>query len=890
MPDMSAPRRFARRLLALVRHAREEAELAREVHAHLALLAEQFERQGMSPDDASRAARRAFGGVEQAKEHQRDARGFRWIDDLHRDLRYAWRNLGRSPLFAVMAVLTLAVGIGLNTIVFTVADTVLHRGFPLVERNDRLVYITSGVGCCVSLPDFDDWRRQSRSFTAMALVHGLPTTLTTGAGYPERIDITEVTAGTFALVGQQPALGRDFTEADERPGAEPVAILRHGAWERRFGKDPSILGRVIRLDGVPTTIVGVMPPGFSFPQNQEAWVPLVRTPDVLRRDNRNTWFVVGRLRDDASLEGARAEMATIGRRLGMAYPLTNQGRNLVPYVEDFEGFFIGTRAATTYRAMIAAVVLVLLIACANLANLLLARTLGRARELSVRMAIGAGRSRVVRQMLAESLMITALGACGGWLLARWGVQAYVLVAMGAGISDQTLGTWFDDVLEYAIDYRAFAFLSAVSVLSGALFGLAPALRAARVELIRALNEGGRDGGNARAYRFTHILVAGQVALALVLLGGAAGMVKSLIAAMRPSATFSAEGIIAARLELPAARYADNAARVRFQDALRTQAAAMTGVERVALSSTLPATLLGGRRPFESEGTPIPDAAERPTAIVQAVSDGYFSTLRLPLLDGRDFDSRERSDGPPVAIVSRQFASQQWRGKAVGKRLRLFTADRASEPITVIAVAPDIVGSREQRPEPVIFVPQSQAPSTSMWLLVQTGNAAVSVSQSLRDALTRVDASLPIVDGPVPLADRLARGYRYRAVMAGLFAIFAVIALLLASMGLYAVVAQVVRSRTREIGVRSALGARAGQILQIVLTDALRSVAAGAAVGLAVWLSFGQMIGRTVREWSPDAADVLIAAGILAIAAIIGCVIPARRALSIDPGQALRPES
>jgi len=888
---MGAPRRLAMRIVALFRHDGDEDELAREIDAHLALLAERFERQGMSRHDARAAARRAFGGVEQAKEQQRDARAVRWIDDLRRDVRSAWRNLTRSPLFAATAILTMVVGIGLNTIVFTVADTVLHKGFPLVERNDRLAYITSGVGCCVSVPDFDDWRNQARSFTAMALVHGLPTTLTVGDGYPERIDVTEVTPGTFTLVGQQPVLGRDFTAADERPGAPRVALLRYGAWEGRFGRDSAIVGRVVRLDGVPTTIVGVMPRGFAFPQNQDLWVPLVRTSEVLRRDNRNTWFVVGRLREGVSLAEARTEMAAIGRRLGTLYPDSNRGRNLQPYVEDFEGFFIGTRAATTYRAMIAAVALVLLIACGNLANLLLSRTLTRSRELSVRMAIGAGRSRIIRQLLAESLLIAAFGAAGAWVLAQWGVRVYVLAAMGAGISDQTLGTWFDDVLEYSVDYRAFAFLSAISVVAGVFVGLVPAFRAARVDLAAILNEGGRSDGHARTYTFNHVLVAGQVALALVLLGGATGMVKGLIAAMRPGSTFSAGGMTVARVELPMARYADTAARVRFQDRLREQTSGVSGVERVAVTSTLPLARpgAGGRRAFEVEGVAAVDEDERPTAIAQSLSEGYFATLGLSLQSGRDFDARDRSDGVPVAIVSRQFANQHGRGDPIGKRVRLFAADTATAWTTIIAVAPDIVGSREQTPEPVIYLPQSQAPSPSFWMLLRTSSAEAPLWQSLHETVRRLDPSLPIVDGPVALADRLAQAYRYRTVMAALFTSFAVIALLLACMGLYAVVAQVVHARTREIGVRTVLGASAGQILRLVLADAVRAVAVGAAVGTIAWLSLGQLMGRLVREWSPNVGDVSVAAGILAIAAVIGCLIPASRALWMDPGQVLRAE-
>jgi putative ABC transport system permease protein len=822
--------------------------------------------------------------------HRRDARRFGWVEDLARDAAYAWRGLRRSPLFAATAVLTLAVGIGLNTVVFTIADAVLYKAFPLVARNDRLAYVTTGVGCCVSVPDFEDWRARARSFERMALVHGLPKTLAVDRGDPERIDVTEITAETFTVAGQRPILGRDFTAADERPGATPVAILRHSAWERRFARDPSIVGRIVRLDGVPTTVIGVMPRGFSFPQNQDVWIPLVRTPDVLRRDARNTWFVVGRLRGGATHADARAEMATIGRQLAAEHPQTNRGRNREPHVEDFEGFFIGRRVAVTYRIMIGAVALVLLVACANLANLLLARTLARSRELAVRMAVGAGQSRIVRQMLVESLTIAGLGAIGGWILARWGVRIYALVATGSGVSDQLLGTWFDDVLEYRMDYRVFAYMAGISAIAGVLFGLAPAVRASRFDLTHGLNQGGRHGGSSGQRAFVHLLVMAEVALALVLLGGAVGMVKGMLAALRSGATFAAEGIIAAHLDLPASRYADGETRRRFYERLQEMTSANSGVARAALTSGFPgAPRAGARRSFERAGAASVAEEERPTVTVQTVTSGYFSTLGLSLAAGRDFEPHDRTAAMPVAIVSRQFAAQQWGGEAVGERLRLFGNEGGGEWITVVGIAPDIVQSREQRPEPTVYLPLSQQPVAAMWVVARASGPPDAIAPILRDVVRALDAELPMVNRPAPLTDRLAGAYRYRAVMAGLFGIFAGIAVLLASLGLYAVVAQAVQARTREIGVRTMLGATAAQVLTLVLTDAFRAVGGGAVIGVVAWVVLGYALRATVREWSPHAADVAVAATALLFAALCGCLLPARRALAIDPAETLRAE-
>jgi putative ABC transport system permease protein len=315
-----------------------------------------------------------------------------------------------------VAVMTLALGIGVNAMVFTVTKAALFAGFPLVDRNDRILYMTSWEGCCVSYPDFEDWRAQAKSFEGMALVHGASKILGDKSGFAESYESTEVSAGTFQLLGQRPMLGRDFTLSDETPGAPPVAILSYGFWERRYGKDPAIVGQMVRINGVPTAVIGIMTQGFSFPQKQDLWVPLMPAPDVRRRAARDTWFVFGRMAEGVTINSARAEMNAIGRRLESAYPLTNQG--FLPIVRNFREFFIGPNEIVLYRSMWGAVGFVLLIACANLANLMLARAIGKSREISVRIALGAGRWRIVRQLLIESMMLSGLGGILGWWIAK----------------------------------------------------------------------------------------------------------------------------------------------------------------------------------------------------------------------------------------------------------------------------------------------------------------------------------------------------------------------------------------------------------------------------------------------------------------------------------------
>ncbi|HEY4282441.1 MAG TPA: ABC transporter permease, partial [Chthoniobacterales bacterium] len=374
----------------------QERQLAAELQFHIDSAVADHMNAGMSESAARRHARLQFGGIEQVKEECRDARGRRFLEDFFRDLRYAIRSLRRSPGFTLTAIATLALGIGINTAVFTVTNAVLFKGFPLVNGNDRLAYI-SDHGCCVSYPDFEDYRAQAKSFNGMAVVHGVLIILDDGSGFPENIDANENSADTFKLVGQKPLLGRDFTPADEIPGAAPVAILNYGFWERRYGKDLGIVGRSVRMNGVPTTIVGVMPQGFSFPQKVEVWVPLVKTAEVQKRENRNTWFAFGPLAKGATFEGARAEIETIAKRNASAYPSTN--RDFHPTVWRFHEFFIGPDAILLYGSMWGAVGFVLLIACANLANLMLARAISRSREITIRIALGAGRWQIIRQIL-----------------------------------------------------------------------------------------------------------------------------------------------------------------------------------------------------------------------------------------------------------------------------------------------------------------------------------------------------------------------------------------------------------------------------------------------------------------------------------------------------------
>jgi putative ABC transport system permease protein len=806
------------------------------------------------------------------------------------DVRYALRAMLKNPTFTAVAVAMLGLGIGINAMVFTVTNAVLFKGFPLVEENDRLLYMTTGAGCCVSYPNFADWRDQAKSFQAMALVHGVQQTYSDHTSFPETYYSTEVSADTFKLVGQRPMLGRDFSSSDETPGAPPVVILHYRFWERRYGKDPAIVGQDVRLNGVLTKVIGVMPKGFSFPQNQDLWIPLRVTPDVLKRENTNTWFAIGRLADGVTIESARAEMETIGKRLEIAYPAINKGRP--PIVYTFREFFIGPNATLIYQSMWWAVGLVLLIACANLANLLLARAMGRSREISVRIALGAGRWRIIRQLLIESVMLSALGGLAGFAIANWSMRLFALAATGAGVSDQIRGDWFDGILDYSMDYRVFAYLVAISIGTGLLFGLAPASRMSRLNVNAILKDGGRGAtGDGRGKRLSGLLVVAEMALAVVLLAGAGLMIRSFLNIYTADLGFRSENIVAAMFDLPRDRYSSPEAQIAFYDRLKTSVEGIAGVESAALGS-LPT---GGSQqlPYELAGAPPVDEQRRPTLSVSTVGPAYFRTLGTPVLAGREFTDADRKSAVPVVIVNQRFASAYWPGRdPLGQRLRVFRGKTPGPWVTVVGVVSTIAQNDALRPElnAMVYFPYQQGGRSSLWVLARTRVPLGSMAPAFRSEINALDPALPIQLGPFALNERLAQRYQYRALSGMLFLICAGVALLLASIGLYAVVAHSVSQRTQEIGIRMAIGGTARDILRLVFIQGAIPLGIGLTIGLAAAFALMPTLKSVLVQVSPaDPLTFLIASVALTVAALLGCLIPARRAMGVDPLVALRSE-
>jgi putative ABC transport system permease protein len=794
------------------------------------------------------------------------------------DVRLSFRTLRKNPGFTAVAVATLALGIGVNAAVFTVTNAVLFKGFPLVDRNDGLLYVSNG-GCCISYPDFEDIRAQSKSFEGMGIVHGVGKILGDGSGFAEHIDVTEISADTFKLVGQRPIMGRDIAPSDQVPGSAPVAILSYGFWQRRYAKDPNIIGRTVRMNGAPTTVIGVMPRGFSFPQKADMWVPLVETAKVRDRDNTDTWFAFGRLARGVTFQSARVEVESIVKRLETEYPLTDRRWHLS--VQNFHEFFIGPNATVLYGSMWGAVGFVLLIACANLANLMLARALGRSHEISVRIALGAGRWRIIRQLLVESVMLSGVGGFLGWWIAEWGVRAYQL-AMAQKAS------WL--IIDYSMDYRVVGYLIAISIGTGLLFGLAPALRLSKLDVNATLKDGGRgatEGG--RGKYLSGLLVSGEMALAVVLLAGAGVMIRSFLKVHTADVGVKTANLLMAHIDLPAAKYPRAEAQISFYDRLKTRLEAIPGVESTAIADRLPTD--GSRHlPYELAGAPQVDQRLCPKISALVIGPGYFRTSGAAVFSGREFSDADGASGVPVAIVNQRFAGKFWPGEdALRKRLRFFNGSTPGPWLTVVGVVSNIIQNDAARQEfdPLIYLPYRQQPSGDMAVIARTRIPPETLGAAFRREVQAVDPDLPIY-GPFA-ADYWDR-YSDSRFYGILFLIFAAIALLLASIGLYTVIAHSVSRRTQEIGIRMAIGASARDILKLVFLQGMLPLGIGLIIGLAASVAVNRLLKAELVQVSPfDPITLVVASVVLILAAILGCLIPARRATRVDPLIALRHE-
>jgi putative ABC transport system permease protein len=809
------------------------------------------------------------------------------MDGLRQDLSYAWRMLTRNPGFSAALVLVIGLGIGANTAIFSVVNAVLLKPLPY-EDPDRLVHVREVLRDrfgSVTAPNFADWSEQNHSFTALAARERATFTLT-GEGEAERIAGLRVSASYFPLLGIAPVQGRGFLPEDTAPGAPDVALLSEGLWRTRFGADPAIVGRAVSLDQRRFMVVGVMPAGVALPTSvEQLYAPLVIGPEQLRQTGNHRLSVIGRLKPGVELAQATSDMRAIAHRLETVRPQSNQGWSV-----DLS--LLGDRIVENVRSgvllLFGAVGFVALVACANVANLLLARAARRQREIAVRAAVGAGRLRLVRQLLSESLLIALLGGALGLLLAFWGAQALVLL-LPAGVP--RLG-------EVDIDATVLGFTIALSLLTGLVFGLAPALQASGIAPRESLKEGARSAGAGRASeRLRGGLMVAEVAIALLLLVGAGLLVRSFLRVRDVSPGFDTRDLVALELSLPASAYPEPGQVSAFYREALERVAALPGVTAAAATSHLPIASGGFNLSVKLEGAPAPARpSEVPTAFYRAVSPNYFAALGIPLLRGRPFDERDVARTPRVAIVNETMARQLWRGQdPIGKRFTLDEND--TSPIEVVGVASDVRAfGLDSDPAPELHVPYAQG-STSFWawtgrsltlVLRGSGNAAA-LAPPLRATIAGLDKDLPVYNVRT-MDEVLAASVASRRASMLLIGVFAAAALILAAVGLYGVVSYAVGQRTHEFGVRMALGAGERDVVRLVLGRGIKLAVLGLLLGSVGALALSRLLSSLVYGISPRDPLTYVGVGLLLFTvALVASYLPARRAARVEPVTALRHE-
>lgn len=872
------------------------ADLDAELRSHLEMQTQENLEAGMSPAEARRAALRDFGWVEKIKDDCRDQRGERWLDRLLQDGGYALRLLRKQPGFAAAAVLTLALGIGANTAIFSVIRAVLLRPPPYGEPGRIMVLWADNPAYNLGIHELPpsqrdvlDWREQAGSFEEVAGISSTTQDLDE-QGDRRRIGAVSITANLFAALGVQPALGRNFSVEEEQPGKDKVVILSDALWRRSFRADPSIVGGKVTLNGGIRTVVGVMPPGFSFPHaaelptlyampgETEAWLPVAQDAGWWQDDVNRQFIVIGRLKPGRSPGQAQAELDAIAQRAGQARAATHAGwvTHLRPLARQIAG-----RTRPALFLLLGAVALLLLIACANVANLLLCRSAARRREMAIRAAVGAGRARVLRQLLTESLVLALAGGLAGFVLGAAGLKALLAFSPPdiPRLHEATLDGWL------------LAFSLATSLVTGVVFGFVPAWHASKPNLTDVLNTAGRgnaEGGGLAGHRS---LVAAEVAIASLLLVGAALMMQSFQRLAGADTGFAKSGLHSFELTMRGERYATGESRIALLQILQDRLTALPGVRAAAATSHLP---LGGSENvgyLTIEGLPAPPAGKEPVAESRLVTRDYFAAMGVGLVRGRGFDSGDREGSLPVAIVNETFTRRFLPGgEPLGKRVKL--NQDGPEWLTIVGVVRDLhEAALDAEPLPGIYRPHAQAPLywDAMTLVARTTDEArnSTLEAAFRRELKAVDPGLTAARYrrvETLLATAVARP-RFSSL---LLAVFAGTALLLTLVGLYGVVAFAVGRRTRELGIRMALGAQRRDVVALVVRQGMAPALAGLGLGLAVALGAGRLL--TAQLFGIQATDPATFAAVTAViagVALIACWAPARRAALVDPMTSLR---
>jgi len=806
------------------------------------------------------------------------------MDTLRQDLAYALRRLRQAPGFTAVAVATLALGIGANGAIFSVVNAVLLRPLPF-EEPERLVRVSQtwkGESTSVYSPqNFLDVEAAARSFESLAVFDSSGITLT-GRGQPSRLEGTEVSATFFDTLRVRPAYGRTFAPGENEPGHTKVAVLGHALWRARFAGDPTVVGQTVQLNRAPYTIVGVAPPAFSFPDRTEIWTAM-EYDKRFRTQSRGAWYlgVIGRIKPGVTLDHAQQEVATIHARLARVYPDADEG--VGGTVASLQEAMVGD-SRRALLVLLGAVGLVLLIACVNVANLLLARVAARESELAVRTALGAGRFRLMRQLLTESLTLSLLGGAAGILLAAFSLDG-LLALQPQGVPR---------LAEVRVDRAVVAFAAGLSVLTGLLFGVFPALQMTKRPTAESLREGSRGVLAGRGHRMRSGLVIGQMALAMMLLAGAGLLLRSFTQLRRVDPGFRSENVLTFRLSLPDSAYKDDAARLAFHDRLMARLAALPGVRTAGGIMGVP---LGGIRfnlSFEVKGRPPLPFAQQPSIEIRVVTPDYFRAMGIPVVRGRTFEARDGAGGPQVALISEAAARRHFPGEdPLGKLITLGWGRGEGKPKVggeIVGIVGDVKdrGLAQEKP-PEMYVPYAQVPTDTMDVVLRTHVAPRSLVPSAERVVRELDPELPVAR-VATLDEVVARSIsepRFYMVLLGAFAAMAVF---LAALGIFGVLSYSVVQRSREIGIRVALGAHPRDVLRMVLGHAAVLALVGVLAGLAGAVALSRAIGSLLFELSPtDPLTLGSMAVLLASVALLASYLPARRATRLDPLIALRSE-
>ena len=802
------------------------------------------------------------------------------MDILLRDIRYGIRSLLKRPGFTMIALMALALGIGANTAIFSLVNAVLIRPLPFAEP-DRLVWVWGNMSsgsnrASVSPPDYLDYRQQNTTFEEFAASIGVPIASNlTGNGEPERLNAAAVTGNYFQALGTPPALGRTFLLENEKPGNEQVAVLSYGLWQKRFGGDRAIVNKAITLDGKTCVVIGVMPQGFSFPQAAELWVPINFdiSPEMKVR-KAHFMRPIGKLKQGVTLAQAQADTDAISKRLEQQYPDSNQGWNL--RMVSLREQLVGNTRSTLY-ILFGAVGFVLLIACANVANLLLVRAAGRQKEIALRTALGAGRVRIIRQMITESVLLALMGGALGTLLAFWGVELLVKLSEGS----------IPPTAQIRIDATVLAFTFLTSVITGVLFGLAPALRTMRLNLSESLKEGGRtDGDGTHRNRTRSVLVVLESAVAVMLLIGAGLLVRSLIQLQNVSPGFDPHNVLTMRVDLPRDKYSTAEKSGNFFSQLESRINGLPGVEHVGMVSELPLSGQPNDMPYTVEGRPPVSSDQAFDDDFRRVNTRYFSAMRIPFLRGRNFTEQEVRESAKLVIISDLLARQVFPNEEpIGKRLIMAMNN---QPFEIIGIVGDIRHrALESTPSPAMYVPSNQAPW--MNIVLRTQGDPASLAGAVRNEVRALDPDQPVAMMRTmdQWMETAVAGPRYRT---ALLALFAFVALVLASTGIYGVMSYSVSQRTHEIGVRMALGARRMDVMKLVVRQGMTLVTVGVALGVLGAMALTRVMSTLLfGVTAKDPLTFVVVATLLTLVAFVACYLPARRATKVDPLVALRYE-